>query len=78
MNEDWELGMLFIKERAKKGEEAAVQSVRQNFLDEICGDDKDTRFFMGTRHPYNQWLVIGTFWPPKQSQDLLPFSSSGS
>ncbi|MCP4375550.1 MAG: hypothetical protein GY794_05170 [bacterium] len=78
MNEDWELGMLFIKEREKKGEEVAAQSVRQKFLNEICGDDKDTRFFMGTRHPYNQWLVIGTFWPPKQSQGLLPFSSSGS
>ena len=76
MNEDWELGMLFIKERAKKGEIAAVQSVRQKFLDEICGDEKDTRFFMGTRHPYNQWLVIGTFWPPKQPQGLLSFSGS--
>jgi len=78
MNEDWELGVLFLKERKIKGEEAAVQSVRQRFLNEICGDDKNTRFFMGTRHPYNQWLVIGTFWPPKQSQGLLPFSSSGS
>jgi len=66
MNEDWELGMLFLNEmERKKSEEAAIQSVRQKFLDEICGKDKDTRFFMGTYHPYNQWLVIGTFWPPK-------------
>jgi len=73
MNEDWELGVLFLKERERKGsEDAAVQSVRQKFLDEICGDGKDTRFFMGTRHPYNQWLVIGAFWPPKQQVESLP------
>ena len=78
MNEDWELGVLFLKERAIKGETAAVESVRQKFLDEICGDDKDTRFFMGSHYLYNRWLVIGTFWPPKQSQGLLPFSSSGA
>ena len=72
MNEDWELGVLFLKERERKGsEDAAVQSVRQKFLDEICGPDKDTRFFMGTRHPYNQWLVVGTFWPPKERQQGL-------
>lgn len=72
MNEEWELGVLFLKERDRKGEAAAAQSVRHKFLDEICGDDKDTRFFMGTRHPLNQWLVIGTFWPPKQPQQPLP------
>ena len=73
MNEDWELGVLFIKEREGKGEEGAVQSIRQKFLDEICSDTKDTRFFMGTRHPYNQWLVLGTFWPPRQRQGILHF-----
>jgi len=69
MNEDWELGVLFLKERhRRRSEQAAVQSVRQKFFDQICGSDKDTRFFMGTRHPYNQWLVVGTFWPPKDPQ----------
>jgi len=71
MNEDWELGALFLKERDAKGEDAAVQSVRQRFLGQICAEDKDTRFFMGTRHPYNQWLVIGTFYPPQEAEQLL-------
>jgi len=72
MIEDWELGVLFLKERDRKvSEEAAVQSVREKFLDEICGRDRDTRFFMGTYHPYNQWLVLGTFWPPKERQPRL-------
>lgn len=69
MNEDWELGVLFLKERERLGsEQAAIQSVRHNFFEVMCRNDKDTRFFMGTRHPYNEWLVIGTFWPPKGPQ----------
>lgn len=61
MNEDWELGVLFLKELDRLGSEpAAIESVRHKFFDVICGGDKDTRFFMGTRHPYNKWLVIGT------------------
>jgi len=72
MNEDWELGVLFLKERDKKGsEQEAVRSVRHNFLEIMCREDRDTRFFMGTRHPFNEWLVIGTFWPPKQRQQNL-------
>lgn len=72
MDEDWELGMLFLKELDRKdSEQAAIASVRQKFFEEICGKDKDTRFFVGTRHPFNRWLVIGTFYPPKQRQDTL-------
>lgn len=72
MNEDWELGVLFLKEFDKKGsEEAAIESIRKKFLGEVCRQDKDTRFFMGTRHPYNEWLIVGTFWPPKQPQKTL-------
>lgn len=72
MDEDWELGMLFLKELDRKGsEQAAIASVRHKFLEEMCRHDKDTRLFMGTHHPYNEWLVIGTFYPPKQKQDTL-------
>jgi len=75
MNEDWELGVLFLKERDRKGsEEEAVRSVRHNFFEVMFRSDRDTRFFMGTRHPYNEWLVVGTFWPRKQQQRaLFPF-----
>ncbi len=66
MCEDWELGVLFLKERDRLGsDEAAAQSVRAKFLDEICGPEKDTCFFMGTHFPYNTWLVLGLFWPPR-------------
>jgi hypothetical protein len=72
MNEDWELGVLFWKERERKGSEAAaIQGVKQKFFNEMCRADKDTRFFMGTRNPYNEWIVIGTFWPPKVQEEML-------
>lgn len=67
MIEDWELGVLFLKECDRLGSErAAIESVRHNFFEVICDESRDTRFFMGTRHPYNEWLVIGTFYPPKE------------
>lgn len=63
---DWELGMLYLNEEARLGgEEAAAESVKEKFLGEICREDKDTRFFMGTVFPYNTWIVVGTFWPPR-------------
>ena len=66
MIEDWELGVLFLKESDRLGsDEKAASSVKSKYLDEICRSDKDTRFFMGTRFPYNTWLVVGVFWPPK-------------
>lgn len=72
MLEDWELGALFLKERDRKGEDGAIRSIRQKFLAELCGPDKDTRFFVGTRHPLNQWLVLGVFYPPKPDEPDLP------
>jgi hypothetical protein len=72
MCEDWELGTLFLREYDRLGSEReAAESVRGKFLDELCRKDKDTRFFMGTRFPYNTWLVLGVFWPPRIVQQSL-------
>ena len=72
MCEDWELGMLFLNESVRLGsDEAAAESVKRKFLEELCRADKDTRFFMGTFFPYNTWLVLGVFWPPKIQQPSL-------
>jgi hypothetical protein len=75
MCEDWELGTLFLKEADRLGsDEKAAESVRNKFLGELCREDKDTRFFMGTRFPYNTWLVVGVFWPPRIDQRSLVFN----
>jgi hypothetical protein len=72
MCEDWELGVLFLNECDRLGsEEAAAESVKNKFLSELCRHDKDVRFFMGTRFPYNTWLVLGVFWPPRVAQRTL-------
>jgi len=71
MCEDWELGVLFLKEAEKLGPNAAAKSIRGKYLNELCREDKDTRFFMGTKFPYNTWLVLGVFWPPKDPQQQL-------
>lgn len=67
MIEDWELGMLWLNEVDRLGsEERAAESVRNKFLNDICGEGKDIHFFMGTKFPYNTWLVLGVFYPPKE------------
>lgn len=72
MCEDWELGTLFLKEADRlDSDEKAADSVKSKFLGELCRADKDTRFFMGTRFPYNTWLVLGVFWPPRVDQGSL-------
>jgi len=72
MIEDWELGVLYLNELARLGDERqAAASVKKKFFDELCAPDKDTRFFMGTVFPYNTWVVVGVFWPGKQFQTGL-------
>ena len=71
MIEDWELGVLFLKLRDEMDERAAAEKVREKYLNQLCATDRDTRFFMGTVFPYNTWIVLGVFWPPKVHQPGL-------
>ena len=72
MIEDWELGVLWLREVERLGNEYdAAESVRQKFFDEMCGSSKETKFFVGTVFPYNTWVVIGVFWPPLDQQGSL-------
>lgn len=75
MCEDWELGVLFLKELDKLGNETqAVKSVKRKYLNEICSPKNDTQFFMGTTFPYHSWVVLGVFYPPKiETQQLSLF-----
>jgi hypothetical protein len=71
MCEDWELGVLFLKERDRLGSDtAAAESVKTKFLGELCHESRETRFFVGTFFPYNTWLVLGVFWPPRRPHTL--------
>ena len=69
MIEDWELGVLFLKEVDRLGsQEQAAESVRNKFLNDICSKEKDTKFFMGTTFPFNSWVVLGLFYPKAEEQ----------
>ena len=65
MIEDWEVGALFwrLVDQGMSRKNAA-NKVREKFLFELCGPDKDAHFFMGTilAHP-KTWVVIGVFYP---------------
>ena len=70
MIEDWEVGALFWR-LVDKGlsHKDAADKVREKFLDDLCGPDKDTHFFVGTILAYpNTWVVVGVFYPKIQPQ----------
>ncbi|MFC1735384.1 hypothetical protein ACFL1X_04660 [Candidatus Hydrogenedentota bacterium] len=76
MVEDWELGILFLRERDRlKSDKRAAESVRKKFFGEMCAKDKDTRFFMGNNLRFGTWLVLGVFWPPKTNGEQLDLFS---
>ena len=67
MIEDWEVGALYWRcvNNGASPEEAS-RLVKQKFLGELCGPDRDTHFYVGTilAHP-KSWVVIGVYWPKK-------------
>jgi hypothetical protein len=66
---DWELGALYLnEERRLRDPDKAAESVKRKFLNELCGPKRDTLFFMGTTWPYNTWIVLGVFYPERDSQ----------
>ena len=71
MIEDWEVGALYWKlVDAGASPQEAANSVRQKFLEELCGPNRDTHFFVGTLLAYPKtWVVIGVFWPPMPKQN---------
>ncbi|MDT8389819.1 MAG: hypothetical protein RRC34_04845 [Lentisphaeria bacterium] len=69
MIEDWETGMLYLNEEKRLGsQEAAAESVRAKYLNDVFSPKRDPRLFVGTTHPYNTWIIVGVFWPPLVKQ----------
>jgi hypothetical protein len=67
---DWELGALWRNVSRQQDDEEALRLVRQRWLDEMCGPEKDTVFFAGNQHQHpGSFLVLGVFWPKKVEPD---------
>jgi len=71
MIEDWEIGMLYFNclRRADNDEKAAVEKVRQKYMDEFT--QKDLYLFLGTTKQFhyvapNPFVIVGVFYPPKE------------
>jgi hypothetical protein len=73
MIEDWEVGALFWRLRDKGATpEEAAKSVREKFMNDLCGPSKETHFYVGTvsSHP-KSWAVIGVFYPTRRAPTLF-------
>lgn len=64
MIEDWETGILFLKELKRlSSEKKAIESVHEKFYKQICAPNRDTYFFVGTILKRGCWVILGTFYP---------------
>jgi hypothetical protein len=62
---DWELAQSY-RGWTQYPEELRLEKLRDRWLDEMCGEDKDTVFFVGNQYSAPEgFLVLGVFWPPK-------------
>jgi len=69
---DWEAGQLARKLLEQGRSESEIPSLlRTKFLDQMCGPDRDTYFYLGNlaKHP-RSFMVLGVFWPPSGSRPL--------
>ncbi len=61
---DWEVGALFWRDVDQgHSHESAAEQVTKRFYDEICVEDRDTHFYVGTILNYANWIVLGLFYP---------------
>lgn len=71
---DWEIGMLYLKQFQKYHcEQKAIADVKAKFLNDLCGTEKDTHFFVGTVLQHNSWIILGVFSPKKEMQNSFNF-----
>jgi hypothetical protein len=70
---DWELAQLYRKLRQQcETVEDCLQKTRDKWLDDICGENKETYFFTGNMHLHpTLFLILGVFYPPLDSQLTL-------
>ncbi len=70
---DWEVGALFWR-MVDEGmpPESAAEEVKRKFLKNLCGDDKDTHFFVGTVLAYPEsWIILGVYYPKVEPPSLF-------
>lgn len=61
---DWEVGEAGRKWSRSYAEAEIPGRIRDKVLTQLCGNDRDTHFFVGNTHRWlTAFLVLGVFWP---------------
>ncbi len=61
---DWEVGAAGRSWLRTSTRDEVRTQLRRKWLDELCGPDRDTWFFVGNQHQHPQsYLVLGVYWP---------------
>lgn len=54
-------------------EKEALQSIKNKWLNEMFGKDRDPYLIVGNQHRFKTFMVIGVFCPPKDENTFLQF-----
>ncbi|HBQ27258.1 MAG TPA: hypothetical protein DD791_12750 [Syntrophomonas sp.] len=65
---DWEIQQAYRSWLIKYGEDELLNKIKQKWLDTLCDPGRDTYFIVGTHHVFKIFIILGIFWPPKDSQ----------
>ncbi|WP_416956726.1 hypothetical protein ACNKF0_06390 [Nocardioides sp. T5] len=70
---DWEVGGAARRWLREHDHETVRRMLRDKWLGELCGPQRDTYFFVGNQHLHQQsYLILGVFWPPHDPGRLEP------
>jgi hypothetical protein len=65
---DWEIAQFYRRVRSYSDWHGRM---RKRWLDEVCGADRDTAFFVGNMHQHPaSFLILGVWWPPQRPEQL--------
>ncbi|MDQ0663379.1 hypothetical protein QFZ35_001877 [Arthrobacter ulcerisalmonis] len=69
---DWEVGVAGLKWRDGRAGTVEEQ-LTAKFYDQMCSSTRDVHFFIGNQHQNpGSFMVIGVFWPPRNSRPDRP------
>ncbi len=65
---DWEIATFY---RRVRGRPDWRDRMKQRWISEVCGNDRDTALFVGNQHQHPaSFLVLGVWWPPRRPEQL--------
>lgn len=68
---DWEVGEAGRKWPQSYPQDEIPGRIRDKFLDQLCGPERDTHFYVGNQRLHLQsFLVLGVWWPRIPKQDV--------